>query len=77
MNKKEKGIDRKEFLSTYAEIHAFVHGIYAGMTEWKGIDCMTLQNPDVKKEPHYAKGGYILGTFLRIAIIVFLAKILI
>ena len=65
-----------EFLSSYAEIHAFTHGIYAGLTEWKGIDSSTMQNPDVLEEPHYAKGGFILGTFVRIAIIVLLSKTL-
>ena len=58
-----------EFLSTYTEIHAFVLGIYCGLTEWKGLDSETLSNPDVQKEPHYAKGGYIVGTLLRVAII--------
>ncbi|RLG32919.1 hypothetical protein DRN97_06235 [Methanosarcinales archaeon] len=63
-----------EFLNTHAEVHAFVHGIYAGLTEWKGIDSETMKNPDVIKEPHYAKGGYILGTFLKIAIILLIGK---
>lgn len=58
-----------EFLSTYAEIHAFVIGIYSGLTEWKGIDSETMKNPDVQKEPHYAKFGFILGTLLRWAIV--------
>ena len=58
-----------EFLNTYAEIHSFVLGIYCGLTEWKGLDSETLNNPDVKKEPHYCRGGYILGTLLRVAII--------
>lgn len=58
-----------EFLSTYAEIHSFVIGIYCGLTEWRGIDSKTMDNPDVKEEPHYAKGGYILGSILRWVII--------
>jgi len=67
-----------EFLSTYAEIHAFVLGIYCGLTEWKGLDSETLNNPDVQKEPHYAKGGYILGTLLRVAIILLIgAKVIV
>ena len=64
-----------EFLSTYEEVHAFVHGIYAGLTEWKGIDSETMKNPDVVMEPHYAKGGYVLGTMLRVAIILLVGKI--
>lgn len=58
-----------EFLSTYTEIHSFVIGIYCGLTEWKGLDSETLNNPDVKAEPHYGRGGYILGVLLRWAII--------
>lgn len=64
----------KEFLSTYAEIHAFVHGIYAGLTEWKGIDSETMKNPDVVAEIAYTKGGYVLGTILRVAIILLVGK---
>jgi len=63
-----------ECFSSYAEIHAFVHGLYCGLTEWRGIDSETMKNEDVKKEPHYAKAGYIVGTLLRIAIIVLLAR---
>ena len=63
-----------EFLSTHAEVHAFAHGIYSGLTEWKGIDSETMQNPDVIREPHYAKGGYILGTMLRVGVILLLGK---
>lgn len=62
MNKKEL---LNEFLSTHQEIHAFVLGIYSGLTEWKGLDSETMQNPDVEAEPHYAKGGYIIGTLIR------------
>jgi len=58
-----------EFLSTYAEIHSFCIGIYCGLTEWKGLDSDALNNPDVKAEIAYAKGGYILGVLLRWAII--------
>jgi len=52
-----------EFLNDPAEIHAFVHGLYAGITEWKGAQLP--DNPDVQKEPHYFKGGYCVGTLLR------------
>jgi len=62
----------EEFLSTYTEIHAFVIGIYCGLTEWKGIDSVK-DNPDVVAEPHYAMGGYVLGTILRWIIIITIA----
>lgn len=58
-----------EFLSTHEEVHAFAHGIYAGLTEWKGIDSETLKNPDVVAELHYARGGYCIGVILRWIII--------
>lgn len=64
-------IDREminTFCDTVPELHSFVHGVYAGITEWKGTDLP--DNVDVQKEPHYFKGGYILGTVARwIAII--------
>ena len=64
-----------ELFSSYAEIHAFVHGLYCGLTEWRGIDSETMRNEDVRKEPHYAKAGYIIGTLVRIAVIVAVAKL--
>ena len=65
-----------ECFSSYAEIHAFIHGLYCGLTEWRGIDSETMKNEEVQKEPHYAKAGYIVGTLLRIAILVMLARTL-
>lgn len=60
-------MDRKQLfetlLNTTAEVHAAVHGIYAGMTEWKGAELP--DDEDIQAEPHYFKGGYILGTLLR------------
>jgi len=57
------------FLSTNPERHAFVIGVYEGFKDfkdWNGIPSRVLQNPDVSEEPHYAKGGYLLGTLLRL-----------
>ena len=51
------------FMDETAEIHAFVHGTYAGLTEWKSPQ--PPDHPDVAAEPHYYKGGYILGTLMR------------
>lgn len=51
------------FCDTVPEVHAFVHGIYAGITEWRGTDLP--DNVDIRAEPHYFKGGYILGTLAR------------
>jgi len=41
---------------------------------WRGIDSETMRLEEVRKEPHYAKAGYIVGTLLRIAILVMLAR---
>jgi len=65
-----------ECFSSYEEVHAFVHGFYAGFVEWRGIDSETMRLEEVQKEPHYAKAGYIVGTLLRVAIIVLLARFL-
>ena len=64
----------KEFLNTYKEKHAIVMGIYAGLTEWKGIDDDVMQHPDVVGDEHYAKGGYIAGTILRYVMIITLLR---
>jgi len=59
----------KTFLNESNEIHAFVHGLYCGLTEWNGIDNATMEYHEVLEEPHYARGGYIVGTLFRIAMI--------
>lgn len=64
-----------EFLSTHQEVHAFVIGIYCGLTEWTGLDSKAMQNPDVKAEIHYAKGGFVIGSLLRWAMIISMAQI--
>ena len=64
----------RNFLSTHAELHAFIYGIYSGIAEWKGIKETTWENEDCKKEPHYVKGGYILGTFIRWIFLIILTK---
>ncbi len=74
---KSRSVDPGEFLSTYAEVHAFIIGIYAGLTEWKGIDSELMKNLDVAKEPHYAYGGYIVGTAGRIIIILIVGSAMI
>lgn len=70
----KREVDLGEFLSTYAEVHSFVLGVYCGLTEWKGLDSDTLNNRDVQAEIAYSKGGYILGTLLRVAIILLIGS---
>lgn len=52
---KGKLINRKE-------VHAAGIGLYHGVTPTKGIPEDVLEdNKDVRREPHYAKGFYVLG----------------
>lgn len=59
------------FLSYAAEWHAFTHGVYKGVTTMPYRAPPEPDNPDVNKEPHYYRGGYVLGTLLQLGIIVF------
>jgi len=58
---------------TSAEVHAAVHGIYAGIDERKGAELPDI--PDVTIEPHYFKGGYIAGTLIRWGALIWLASL--
>ena len=57
-------------LSTYKEWHAFTHGVYYGLTSKALVTPPEPKNEDVKKEPHYYRGGYIIGTLLQLLLIV-------
>lgn len=59
-----------EFLSTYAEIHAFIIGIAYGISRKKGLDDIPKNNEDVKKEYHYACTGYVIGEVLEAVLII-------
>lgn len=69
---KESDTERDGFLSYAAEWHAFSHGFYDGMTtrprRWSKHE--KPDNKDVKKEPHYYKGGFVLGSGVQIGAIV-------
>ena len=55
-------LTKKGKLTNKKEIHAFGIGIYHGITPTKGIPETVLdENDDVRHEPHYAKGGYVIG----------------
>lgn len=67
----ESDTDYNGLLSHASEWHAFTNGLYAGLTTHP------LRKPpvpeegtqaryDYDREPHYYKGGYILGTGLQI-----------
>lgn len=57
------------FLSTFPEWHAFVHGLYYGLTSKALVTPPEPENKDVLKEPHYYRGGYIMGTFLQLVVL--------
>jgi hypothetical protein len=68
----------EEFLSSNREIHAFGIGVYHGfidIRDWSGLpDELPDENDDVDREPHYAKGGYVLGAVLRIGCVLLLGS---
>lgn len=67
----EEDSERDGAFSYAAEWHAFSIGFYEGLKDFKafdGLDAQAQQNKDVKAEPHYARGGYVVGSFLRVAI---------
>lgn len=53
--------DRNGFLSYAAEWHAFSIGVYDGLKKVPKVP----NNRDVEKEPHYYKGGYVIGRILQ------------
>lgn len=66
----ESETDRDGLLSYAAEWHAFTHGLYGGMRSWRARPDALPANGDVQKEPHYYKGGYVVGTLLQLVIVV-------
>lgn len=63
----EDGTVRDGFLSYPAEWHSFAWGLYAGMKDWKPGPGGLPDDPDVRAEPHYYKGGFVIGSVLQIA----------
>lgn len=70
----------KGLLSTYAEWHSLIIGFYhshaprsEGIPAELSDEDSPRYNPDVDKEPHMAKYGYILGEYSRYAVIIALA----
>lgn len=62
---KESDSKRDGFLSYAAEWHSLSHGVYDGMRDWRVRPKQIPNNKDVQKEPHYYKGGYVIGTVLQ------------
>lgn len=57
------------FLSTTTEWHAFTIGIYDGLARLRPYPNSLPDNPDVRAEPHYFKGGFVLATLLQVAVL--------
>lgn len=57
----ESDSERDGFLSYAGEWHAFTIGMYSGVTSVRGFRDTPPDNPDVEEEPHYYKGGYLVG----------------
>lgn len=71
----ESDTERDGALSYPAEWHALAHGVYDGIRSWKGKPGRPPENPDVEKEPHYYKGGYVAGTVLQVVLMAAVAYI--
>lgn len=67
---------RAGFLSTTTEVHAAGHGIYGGLTSPRPWAASGLpENPDVQAEPHYFKGGFVVGTMFQLVFIATITKL--
>lgn len=63
---------------TPAEVHAFAIGVYHGVAETRRIpEEVRTGNKDVKKEIHYAKGGFVVGVLLKWSFLILIGKTLI
>lgn len=59
-----------------SEWHSFSHGVSDGSLSYHLAPAeLPADNPDIAKEPHYYKGGYLLGTLLQLLIIFVLITI--
>lgn len=66
---REQDTERDGFLSYSAEWHALSHGVFDGMRTVRARPSGLPENEDVQAEPHYYKGGYVLGTLFQLAIL--------
>lgn len=65
----EDASDYDGFLSYAAEWHAFTHGVFKGFTTAPWKTPPAPDNRDVRSEPHYYRGGYMLGTAAQVVIL--------
>lgn len=72
---REEDSERNGLLSYAAEWHAFSNGVYFGVATKPrasppSIDNLTVKaQRDVRKEPHYFRGGYVIGQLLQIGLV--------
>lgn len=66
----ESDTDYDGFLSWSGEWHALTHGVYKGLTSKALVTPPVPEFEDVEKEPHYYRGGYVIGTLLQVALLV-------
>lgn len=57
------------FLDEPAEWHALSHGVYVGFTSHPLQTPPTPKREDVRRESHYYRGGYVVGSLLQVAIL--------
>lgn len=67
---KESDTERDGAFSYAAEWHAFAHGMYVGFTTKPWYTPTVPDNPDVAKELHYYRGGYVAGSVLQVIVLV-------
>lgn len=66
----EDSTDRDGVLSYAAEWHAFTHGVYNSLARKRPHPPKELpDDPDIQAEPHYYKGGWIIGTLLHAVLV--------
>lgn len=53
------------FLSYAAEWHSLTHGVYVGLTTHPLRTPPEPENRDVDLEPHYYRGGFVIGTLFQ------------
>lgn len=58
-----------------AEWHAFTHGVYKGFTTRPTRHPPQPDFPDVEKEPHYYRGGYVIGSLVQVGVIGLMALV--
>lgn len=68
----ESDTDRDGLLSYSGEWHALTIGVYRGLTTLKPWDDSVPRDryEDVREEPWYYKGGFVLGTAAQAALVI-------